>query len=647
MKERVLGHNVLLQGSVFSVPANISDKELRDYCNDWVVPYLSLVYKYPKIPFFFYMSGKILEYFENGGRAYNDVLHELIDRNQVEFIGGMYYDAAPVIQAKKDQRDQLEKMQNFVYKKYGVRVSGVWMTPGTFDNSIVQTIRQGGVKYMLADKAYLEPVPQDNSIALLEQQGNILLVLPYKENFLEFFSNEQKIQTFFRSFTAQPKTPAIFTFFSRYHTVHDFEKFFKVLETVLKNIAKRELYDQCSFPSKIMTGRKIIPKTLSRVRNSPWGDEESDTLFKYIVSRPESRLLYGRLQYIMKLVDSLKKKKKKDYESMRLGVWQEQNHFSYWRANEMWGIHHSLLRQNAYKTLNALEKNIRNSLKNETQSFHLTDMNLDHVEEQYLRTPSLNVLIEPCWGSVCILERNSNLKRWNYLSTFIPHPVVKFPPWSFRDYFFEDSKDRETGVDAEAKTIETFHKSMLNNSFKSNPVEYNSYKVEEKQMNVKYFGTASVVRSRQQPALTQLEVEKQYHVRGNTILLSFVYKNNTEEAISTLHTKEVNFSFHSDDISSLEIQHGEKGIDPIDPSVFSSFESDNFLILHKHKAEQLVFDFSHKAKISVAPVHEMRTPVKKHMTYQYTSFLFAQQVHVAAGQEVEQTIQLSFSSIAR
>lgn len=634
MKKNLLHHNIILQGAVFSIPVNSSDNEIKEYCRSWVLPFLRLAYNHIRIPYFFYISGNLFEYFEKKGKEYKDVLHELIGRKQIELLGGMYYDAAPIIQEKKDQRDQLEKLQNYIAKNYKMRINGVWLTPGTFDHSIIQTIRQSGASFIIANKAYLEPEPQYNYLGLLEQLSSLLLALPYGENFCEYLSDETKLQNFCQRFPGEKNNPAIYTIFSEYHRVQNLTNYFFTLEKMQKTIEENKLYDYCWLPHTFMKKKASLQKTICRIRSAPWGDEESGTFFKYILSRPESRLLYGRLQYITKFTE-LQKKKHINYTSVRVSLWAEQNHFSYWKSDSCWGIHHGMIRQNTYRALNSLEKMILTSLKkNKTSRIHTVDMNLDSIEEALIHSPSFTILIEPYWASIALLERSSNIKRWNYLSCFVPHFNPKYPPWSFKDFVFN-----------ETIALEDLHKKMINNIYPVTPVQYHEHEIAEAQMNIIYKGKASIPSPVEGALATvDLAIEKCYHVRGNSIVLSLQYKNNGQSFLSASCVFEVNLSFLSDKITACKIHSNQK---QYKAEEFSCFNTEELRIQHLHKKEELNFTFTDKTNVSIAPVHEMSTVESNATTYQYTSFLFAIKISLESQQVKKYTIQLNFTSIPR
>ena len=621
----------ILQGVIFSVPVNIGEEEIKEYCSQWVHPYLKIIYTHPSIKFYIYMSGKILEYFESKGKEYKDVLLELINKDQVELLGGMYYDAAPLIQAKKDQRNQLEKLHHFITKTYKTRINGVWIHPGTFDGSIIHTLRQSGVRFLMVNRTYIEPEPSLENIGLLEKLGNTLIALPYFHSYKNTMLLNNNI--FFQSQKKHVESK-ISIFLCDVSILYDSPNFFNELENFQQKIENNNFTKYSVLPNYLTKKGTMVNKDVCRIRVSPWGDGETATFSKFVNSRPESRLLYGRLQYIMRLIEVYKKHKGMDYASINLNLWMEQSHFALWKANTQWGIHHKTIRQNGYKVLNAIERIIRQTIKNKVKKIAHVDMDLDSIDEQFINTASFNVLIEPTWASVCLLERISNIKRWNYSSCFVPHLKPQYAPWSFKDFLCKDTV-----------LLDSWHKHMLNNEYLNIPVQYDFSSFSDSHVSVLY--TSRKKMSQQDTAVNNnpyedISIRKQYQVRGNTVVVQYNYKNNYKMSYIPQHIIEVNLSFFSDEKLSCSIIANNK---TYLAGAFSHFSAKEIIIQHKYKKEQLHFYFSQETDISIAPVHEMSQRVSSVVSYQYTSFLFSIPVSIQLSEELEYSIQCTFSKI--
>ncbi len=628
--------DLILQGAIFSVPVNIGEKEIERYCLQWVSPYLKVVYTHPSIKFYIYISGRVLEYFESKGKEYKDVLLELIHRDQVELLGGMYYDAAPLIQAKKDQRGQLEKLHHFITKTYGTHVNGVWIHPGTFDSSIIHTLRQSGIRFLMVNRTYVEPEPVLENIGLLEQLGKTLIALPYFHSYKNTVVLHDNMY-FYSQGRNNQSNAKISIFLCDSSILYDSPSFFDELELFQQKMEENNLTKHSALPRYFIKKSNVVSKDVCRIRIAPWGDGEIATFSKFVNSRPESRLLYGRLQYVMRLIEACKKHKNIDYASMNLSLWIEQNHFSLWKATTQWGIHHKTIRQNAYKALNAIEKIIKQTIKNKVTKVSNVDMNLDSVDEQFINTASFNVLIEPLWASVCLLERTSNLKRWNYSSCFVPYQKPQYAPWSFKDFLCEDTV-----------SIDTWHKKVLNNEYTHVPVQYGFLSASESHASVSYESKKKV----SQPHTSILEendsthmdigIKKQYQVRGNTVTLHYDYNNNLSIPCSVQHIIEVNLSFFSDDKAFCTIiANGKTYV----AGAFSHFTTEELVIQHTYKKEELHFYFSKKTDISIAPVHEMSQRLPETVSYQYTSLLFSVPLSMKLSEELDYSVQCTFSKM--
>ncbi len=642
----------LLQGAIFSFSTGLNKSKIKEYCETWVKPYFTTIYKYPHSKFFFYISGLVLEEFESSLKEYADVLYEMVQRKQVELLGGLYYDTAPMLQTKKDQNDQIEKLSNLIKKKYKVRTCGIWVTPGTFDNTCIQVFKKNGGQYLLAEKAYLEFIEQNFVYGLTEELGETFPIIPYDKNILNKMKNITFVKTTIqelKSSMQKKNTPLIFL--GEYHDIVDKPAYFETLAQLQEHIQELFLTEHSILPSIYETNFEKKHATFCRIRTAAYGDEENESFLRCITHRPESRLLYGKLQHVSKKIESIKNNKTLK-QSVNIMLKRCQNHFPYWESKRPWGIQDLSIRQNLYKALTSIEQSLRKKQNNKNQLAFI-DMNLDGEKEILFNSSTLTSLIETNYGSICLLERTVKSKLWNYLATYSPHTQPMYTPWAFREYLFSTSTN-----------IEKEHAKMLENQFTTRPLTFPKISL-HKEQTVLIFnqdsGTSKInTEIHQQSSHNKLfdtnkhtsqkfietlsfSVEKKYSFKANDIDVEYRLRNESYKQHFIQLAIEINLSFTGDspEFLSAEEKNSRK---KIDVRKINSINTNHMCFLHYPLKEQISIETSQQATFYIAPVYG-NSFLKTKSSYQYTAILAVLPIKVPPNSYTECSITLHFGSI--
>lgn len=146
------------------------------------LPFVELLSQHRQIRVAFHYSGILLEWLEKRHPEYLDRLREVVERGQVEMLGGGYYE--PVLSAipDRDRLAQIERMSDFLEKRFGRRPVGAWLTERVWDPTLPKTLASAGIQYTLTDdfhflSAGLE-ADQTYGYYLTEWQGSAVKVIP-------------------------------------------------------------------------------------------------------------------------------------------------------------------------------------------------------------------------------------------------------------------------------------------------------------------------------------------------------------------------------------------------------------------------------------------------------------------------------------
>ena len=82
-------------------------------------PFLSLLYKYPRIPGVLHYCGSLFEWLEDTHPEFIMLLKEMIRRKQVELLGGGYHAPVLPLLPDGDKLGQIEKLSTFIRTTFG------------------------------------------------------------------------------------------------------------------------------------------------------------------------------------------------------------------------------------------------------------------------------------------------------------------------------------------------------------------------------------------------------------------------------------------------------------------------------------------------------------------------------------------------
>ena len=146
------------------------------------LPFVEMLERHPAVRIAFHFSGILLEWLEKRHPEYLERLAELVGRGQGEMVGGGYYE--PVLSAipDRDRLAQIERMSEFLERRFGRRPKGAWLTERVWDPTLPETLAQAGIEYTLADDYHFLSVGLEEDqlygYYLTEWQGWTVKVIP-------------------------------------------------------------------------------------------------------------------------------------------------------------------------------------------------------------------------------------------------------------------------------------------------------------------------------------------------------------------------------------------------------------------------------------------------------------------------------------
>jgi len=167
-------------------PVGNFDNVIREAFEKSYKPFIDLIYGlgYPKVCFHF--SGILYEWLEKNEKSYIDKIGEMVSRNQIEILGGGYYEPILGVIPKRDRVIQIKKLSEYIYKRFGIYPKGLWLTERVFRDDVVEDVYDCGIEYILVDDSHLFTSGVDekdvNNVFITEYNGKKVKVFTINHN---------------------------------------------------------------------------------------------------------------------------------------------------------------------------------------------------------------------------------------------------------------------------------------------------------------------------------------------------------------------------------------------------------------------------------------------------------------------------------
>lgn len=564
----------LIFGTHNSISPSADNSEIEDIYQKAYKPFLTTLYNFPEIPAVLYYSGPLLEWFEKNHPEFNTVLNEMVEKKQVELLGGGFYEPVLSIIPAQDRVGQIEMMTTYLRKSFGKRTRGCWLPGRIWEPSMASVLRSSGIDYTFLDDTHFEAAGYSGEDLfkpiITEDQGKTVTVFPISRKIMSGFgkivprkivedvctdkSNDQKIIVIFpngRQIGYENGNSLSINHQWLESFLIELKNNKKNIELVhpgryirhMKNSTNRG-YFPCTSYGEIMKWvlpadkqkefEKLSANLIELGMESKWvyGGFFRQFLSKY----RESNYLYSKMMHVSVLAnqvrgDKYKKKAAKDE------LWKGQSNLAYWHGNQG-GIYNSNIRHYAYKALIEGEKITREKGIFKT-SLSATDFDLDGEKEYLYQGHVTNAYVHRKGATLFEFDHISS--NWNYLNTLSRYPE----PYHNRDIVDEgyDSYSRHAFIDhffEENENVGNFRNMTYTElgSFTNDFYEVADYDRERRK--VAFISTGTVVKNGYEYTI---EIHKKYTFKRSSIDVDYQIKNLSLHKAELCFGSEVNLAF--------------------------------------------------------------------------------------------------------
>ena len=410
-------------------------------------PFLDLLERHPHVRLTLHYTGPLLEWFEKEEPSFLDRLAKLVMANQVEILGGGFYEPILSVIPDRDAVGQVTLLSRWLHRRLGTIPRGLWLAERAWEGTLPKKLAPTGLRYAILDDSHFVHAGLDPGALLgyylTEKEGHPLAIFPiskdlrylipfrvpeeligflarlgerggevavtyaddgekfglwpdtykwvYEEGYLERVfavlgreSSWLRLQTFGEYLDAHPPTGRVYLPAASYE---------ELMEWALPVPAAKALEERRTELDR--TGRLAAFRPF--LRGGFW----DGFLLKY----PEANHMHKRMLDVSARVAQAFPSSPDVPEPVRL-VWRAQGNDAYWHGL-FGGLYLNYLRHETYRNLIEAETRAEAAAHRGRAwlTMRVTDLDLDGHEEIVLSTRSLGVILAPaCGGSLLELD---------------------------------------------------------------------------------------------------------------------------------------------------------------------------------------------------------------------------------------------------
>ncbi|HKG57556.1 MAG TPA: alpha-amylase/4-alpha-glucanotransferase domain-containing protein [Candidatus Limnocylindrales bacterium] len=143
-------------------------------------PMLDALERHPTVRLSLHYSGALLEWLRAERPEFVDRLRALVDRDQVELLGGGYFEPVLASLPERDRIGQLNRMADEIASMTGRRPKGAWLAERVWEPDLPTCLAATGYRWTILDDAHFRAaaIPEENlwGAYTTEDQGHLLTV---------------------------------------------------------------------------------------------------------------------------------------------------------------------------------------------------------------------------------------------------------------------------------------------------------------------------------------------------------------------------------------------------------------------------------------------------------------------------------------
>jgi alpha-amylase len=148
-------------------------------------PLIENIFQFSDIKVTLHFSGNLLEWLLENKPEFVEKLKIMAKRNQIEIIGGGYYEPIFAIIPYRDKIAQMKKLSDLIKKKFGLEVRGAWLSERVWEPDYPSFLSDASLRYVIVDDNHFRStgITEEGTLYsyITEDEGKTLRIFPINE----------------------------------------------------------------------------------------------------------------------------------------------------------------------------------------------------------------------------------------------------------------------------------------------------------------------------------------------------------------------------------------------------------------------------------------------------------------------------------
>ena len=123
----------------------------QQHLDEVYFPFLQKMDEREFFPLVLHISGPLLEWLEQHGSAYLDLVGRLAESGKLELLCAGMYEPVLVSLPRQDRLEQIGWMREALKSRFGIDARGLWLTERVWEPDLAADLAAAGVEYALVD----------------------------------------------------------------------------------------------------------------------------------------------------------------------------------------------------------------------------------------------------------------------------------------------------------------------------------------------------------------------------------------------------------------------------------------------------------------------------------------------------------------
>jgi Alpha-amylase/alpha-mannosidase len=129
---------------------------------DSYLPLLQALERHPRIRISLHYTGSLLDWLEEAHPDFIQRIAQLVQRKQVEIVGGGYYEPILPSIPNDDRIIQIRRLSEHIEKDFGTRPTGMWIAERVWEPELPGPIAEAGIEWTILDDIHFKNIGMDD-----------------------------------------------------------------------------------------------------------------------------------------------------------------------------------------------------------------------------------------------------------------------------------------------------------------------------------------------------------------------------------------------------------------------------------------------------------------------------------------------------